>query len=84
MEWSNMGLSWILASFCNFNHKFTNTNWLHFIWALCQKNEGSVEIKQRLIKMGARITFFFFSFGATAHLWALAYLHETFRFTSVY
>jgi hypothetical protein len=27
---------------------------------------------------------FFFSFGATAHIWALAYLHETFRFTSVY
>jgi hypothetical protein len=26
----------------------------------------------------------FFSFGATAHIWALAYLHETFRFTSVY
>jgi hypothetical protein len=22
--------------------------------------------------------------GATAHIWALAYLHETFRFTSVY
>jgi hypothetical protein len=28
--------------------------------------------------------FLFFSFGATAHIWALAYLHETFRFTSVY
>jgi hypothetical protein len=26
----------------------------------------------------------FFSFGATAPIWALAYLHETFRFTSVY
>jgi hypothetical protein len=26
----------------------------------------------------------FFSFGATAHIWALAYLHETFRFTSIY
>jgi hypothetical protein len=26
----------------------------------------------------------FFSFGAIAHIWALAYLHETFRFTSVY
>jgi hypothetical protein len=26
----------------------------------------------------------FFSFGATAHIWALAYLRETFRFTSVY
>jgi hypothetical protein len=28
--------------------------------------------------------FYIFSFGATAHIWALAYLHETFRFTSVY
>jgi hypothetical protein len=27
---------------------------------------------------------FFFSFGATAPIWALAYLHETLRFTSVY
>jgi hypothetical protein len=26
----------------------------------------------------------FISFGATAPIWALAYLHETFRFTSVY
>jgi hypothetical protein len=26
----------------------------------------------------------FFSFGATAPMWALAYLHETLRFTSVY
>jgi hypothetical protein len=27
---------------------------------------------------------FFFSFGATALIWALAYLHETLHFTSVY
>jgi hypothetical protein len=27
---------------------------------------------------------FFFSFGATAPIWALAYLSETLRFTSVY
>jgi hypothetical protein len=27
---------------------------------------------------------YFFSFGATAPIWALAYLHETLRFTSVY
>jgi hypothetical protein len=26
----------------------------------------------------------FFFFGATAPIWALAYLHETLRFTSVY
>jgi hypothetical protein len=26
----------------------------------------------------------FFPFGATAPIWALAYLHETLRFTSVY
>jgi hypothetical protein len=26
----------------------------------------------------------FFSFGATAPIWALAYLHETHRFTSIY
>jgi hypothetical protein len=28
--------------------------------------------------------FLSFSFGATAPIWALAYLHETLRFTSVY
>jgi hypothetical protein len=27
---------------------------------------------------------YFFSFGATAPIWALAYLHETLRFTSVF
>jgi hypothetical protein len=27
---------------------------------------------------------FFFPFGATAPIWALAYLRETLRFTSVY
>jgi hypothetical protein len=26
----------------------------------------------------------FFSFGATAPIWAMAYLHEIFRFTSVF
>jgi hypothetical protein len=26
----------------------------------------------------------FFPFGTTAPIWALAYLHETLRFTSVY
>jgi hypothetical protein len=26
----------------------------------------------------------FFYFGATAPIWALAYLHETLRFTSVF
>jgi hypothetical protein len=30
------------------------------------------------------ITSFFIPFGATARIWALAYLHETLRFTSVY
>jgi hypothetical protein len=30
------------------------------------------------------MAFYIFFFGATAHIWALAYLHETFRFTSVY
>jgi hypothetical protein len=38
------------------------------------KDRGNITIKLLL----------HFSFGATAHLWALAYLHETFRFTSVY
>jgi hypothetical protein len=28
-----------------------------YIWALCQKNEGSVEIKQRPIRMGGRTTY---------------------------
>jgi hypothetical protein len=32
-----------------------------------------------------KITFSdFFSFGTTAPIWALAYLHETLRFTSVF
>jgi hypothetical protein len=30
------------------------------------------------------ITGYFYFFGATALIWALAYLHETFRFTSLY
>jgi hypothetical protein len=30
------------------------------------------------------LNYHFFSFGATAPLLALAYLHETFRFTSAY
>jgi hypothetical protein len=30
-----------------------------------------------------QLKYFFFSFGATAPIWALAYLHETLRFTSV-
>jgi hypothetical protein len=28
-----------------------------YIWGLYQKNEGSVEIKQRLIKMGGRTAY---------------------------
>jgi hypothetical protein len=30
------------------------------------------------------LPYLFFPFGATAHIWALAYLHETLRFTSVF
>jgi hypothetical protein len=33
-------------------HNWTQTGKGTYIWALCQKNEGSVEIKQRPIKMG--------------------------------
>jgi hypothetical protein len=32
----------------------------------------------------AHTTNYFFFFGATAPIWALAYLHETLRFTSVF
>jgi hypothetical protein len=35
------------------------------------------------IRYGWDMTLFFF-FGATAPIWALAYLHETLRFTSVF
>jgi hypothetical protein len=41
-------------------------------------------ILTRLYKGIADSYLHFFPFGATAHIWALAYLHETFRFTSVY
>jgi hypothetical protein len=37
-----------------------------------------------LIKEPAGINYIFSPFGATAPIWALAYLHETLRFTSVY
>jgi hypothetical protein len=30
------------------------------------------------------VNIYFFSYGATAPIWALAYLHETLRFTSVF
>jgi hypothetical protein len=30
------------------------------------------------------LVLFFFPISTTAHIWALAYLHETLRFTSVY
>jgi hypothetical protein len=38
-------------------HNFTQTGKGTYIWALCQKNEGSVEIKQTPIKMGGRTTY---------------------------
>jgi hypothetical protein len=37
-------------------HNWTQTGKGTYICALCQKNEGSVEIKQRPIKMGGRTT----------------------------
>jgi hypothetical protein len=43
---------------------------INYIW---NKEEFSQQCKESI-----------FLFGATAHIWALAYLHETFRFTSVY
>jgi hypothetical protein len=42
-----------------------------------------VEAKMKA-KMDLHQEKIFFSFGATAPIRALAYLHETFRFTSVY
>jgi hypothetical protein len=41
----------------------------------------SSEIKAKL--NWGNISYLFFFFGATAPIWALAYLHETLRFTSV-
>jgi hypothetical protein len=38
-------------------HNWTQISKGSYIWALCQKNEGSVEIKQRPIKMGGRTTY---------------------------
>jgi hypothetical protein len=35
-------------------------------------------------EIGTDYSVYFFSFGATAPIWALAYLHEILRFTSVY
>jgi hypothetical protein len=32
-------------------HSWTQTGKVTYIWGLCQKNEGSVEIKQRPVKM---------------------------------
>jgi hypothetical protein len=38
-------------------HNWTQTGKGAYIWALCQKNEVSVEIKQRPVKMGGRTTY---------------------------
>jgi hypothetical protein len=40
--------------------------------------------KQILMTMKQNVHNVFFFFGATAPVWALAYLHETLRFTSVF
>jgi hypothetical protein len=54
-----------------------------------KENERETERKEMMrtergkeIKRPRKIIASFF--GATAYIWALAYLHETFRFTSVY
>jgi hypothetical protein len=41
----------------NHNHNWTQTSKRTYIRALCQKNEGSVEIKQRPTKMGCTTTY---------------------------
>jgi hypothetical protein len=46
------------------------------------KSENLVFVEYAMFIRVYYNTFFFF--GATVHIWALAYLHETFRFTSVY
>jgi hypothetical protein len=38
-------------------HNWTQTGKGAYIWALCHKNKGSVEIKQRPVKMGGRTTY---------------------------
>jgi hypothetical protein len=38
-------------------HNWTQTGKGTYIWTLCQKNEGSVKIKQRPVKMGGRTTY---------------------------
>jgi hypothetical protein len=54
----------VVRDWTNRNHKKTLgiRNWTYtgngtYIRALCQKNEGSVEIKQRPTKMGSRTTY---------------------------
>jgi hypothetical protein len=53
-----------VSDWTNRNHKnslgirnWTQTGKRTYIWALCQKKEGSVEIKQRPVKMGGRTTY---------------------------
>jgi hypothetical protein len=41
----------------NRNHNWTRTGKRTHIRALCQKNGGSIEIKQRPIRMGGRATY---------------------------
>jgi hypothetical protein len=38
-------------------HNWTQTGIGTYIWALCQKNEESVKIKQRSVKMDGRTTY---------------------------
>jgi hypothetical protein len=78
----------------NFDIQCNNFN--NLWWRLCTAETRSDEkwwlvafktdiyAYERYINVTGCLKQYFFSFGATAHIWALAYLHETFRFTSVY
>jgi hypothetical protein len=51
-------------------------SWTLNLWIHLRMNRSSLN--------GSLVHRIFFSYGATAPIWALAYLHETLRFTSVY
>jgi hypothetical protein len=60
--------------------------WDHF--AVCVVSLRSVSYQRKIgdcyFPELLAVVYFFFSFGASAPIWALAYIHETLRFTSVY
>jgi hypothetical protein len=50
----------------------------------CRQHHSYRFVANHKIRKTWKFASFFFSFGATAPIWALVYLYETLRFTSVY